>query len=94
MGSNSRSDKAEKIINERLANGEEIAPLYLCNPLANKNCAKTCCFWPSLKTPVDECLCYKTCFEEFAARDAEGNPIIWPAGEETLRKIKEWGAKK
>lgn len=63
--------------------------LYLCNPTANKNCRKTICFWNAWKRVHDndyERMCYKTCHEEFAARDADGKPIVWPEGEETVRK--------
>ena len=64
--------------------------LYLCNPLANTGCCKTICFWNSWKVhDNDTCMCFKTCFKEYAARDAEGNPIVWPEGQETLRRLEE-----
>lgn len=61
--------------------------LYLCNPLANQKCPKLTCFWDWNKhDDGTEPICYKTCHEEFAARDAEGNPIVWPEGEKTVKK--------
>lgn len=63
--------------------------LYLCNPLANQKCPKMTCFWDWTKhDDGTEPRCYKTCHEEFAARDAEGNPIVWPEGEKTVEKLK------
>ena len=69
--------------------------LYLCNPLANKDCNKLTCFWTAWQRNESNSLndpfpcCYKTCYEEFAARDIDGKPIVWPEGEETLRKWKQ-----
>lgn len=63
--------------------------LYLCNPLANQKCPKLTCFWDWTKyDDGGEPRCYKTTHEEFAARDAEGNPIVWPEGEKTVEKLK------
>ena len=68
---------------ERLMTEKISGLLYLCNPLANKACKKSACFWYSWKNGHDDNAwfpCYKTCFEEYAARDAEGNLIVWPEG--------------
>ena len=70
--------------------------LYLCNPLANENCRKDCCFWYAWKNTNDGNSwfpCYKTCFEEYAARDVEGKPIVWPYGgvsPETVEEVKQY----
>jgi len=77
-GSSLLSANELKFMNEKVS-----GLLYLCNPLANKACEKTACFWYSWKNGHDDNSwfpCYKTCFEEYAARDAEGNPIVWPEG--------------
>lgn len=66
--------------------------LYLCNPLANEICRKDSCFWYAWKNTHDGNSwfpCYKTCFEEYAARDAEGKPIVWPDGVVSLETVKE-----
>ena len=61
--------------------------LYLCNPLANKDCKKSICFWTAWRRVHDgyaDAVCFKTRHEEFAARNAEGKPIAWPEGEKDL----------